>query len=407
MNKKQYRTIILVLGALAALGPFAIDMYLPGFPAIAKDLKTDIAHVGFSLTSYFIGIAVGQLIYGPLIDRFGRKKPLLIGLSIFVLASLGCALAPSVEWLIGLRLLLALGGCVGMVASRAMVRDLFPLKDIPNVFSTLMLIMGVAPIIAPTIGGYVTAAFGWQYIFVVLAIIASAVLFAVARLLPESKGADVSISLKPQFILRDFASVLKERTFLTYAIGSSLASAGLFAYISGSPFVFMEYFGLSDKMYGIAFAMNAAGYITGSQFNRLLLRRQTSEQITLKVGVLQFVAAMALLFGSLTGSLNAVGTLLLLFSFMFSLGVINPNASALAMAPFTKNAGSASAILGSMQMGTGALASAAVSYFHNRTLLPMTGVMAFATILSLVILISYHFISRKKLLASPVYETGH
>ena len=128
MDKKQYRTIILVLGALAALGPFAIDMYLPGFPAIAKDLNTDIAHVGLSLTSYFIGIAAGQLIYGPLVDRFGRKKPLIIGLSLFVLAALGCALVQSVEWLIGLRLLLALGGCVGMVASRAMVRDLFPLK---------------------------------------------------------------------------------------------------------------------------------------------------------------------------------------------------------------------------------------------------------------------------------------
>ncbi|WP_235942052.1 multidrug effflux MFS transporter [Pontibacter fetidus] len=404
MKNKQHRTIILVLGALAALGPFAIDMYLPGFPAIAKDLNTDIAHVALSLTSYFFGIAVGQLIYGPLIDRFGRKKPLVIGLSIFVLAALGCALAPSVEWLIGLRLLLALGGCVGMVASRAMVRDLFPIKDIPNVFSTLMLVMGVAPIIAPTIGGYVTATFGWHAIFIVLAIIAAAVLFAVARLLPESKGPDASISLKPQAILRDFTSVLKERSFLTYAVASSLAQAGLFAYISGSPFVFMEYFGLSDKMYGIAFAMNAAGYITGSQFNRLLLRRQTSKQIALKVGVIQFIAAIVLLFGSLSGNLTAVGTLILLFSFMFSLGIINPNATALAMAPFNKNAGSASAILGSLQMGTGALASAAVSYLHNRTLLPMTGVMALVTTLSLLILGSYHFYTRRNYATTQLCE---
>jgi MFS transporter, DHA1 family, multidrug resistance protein len=403
MTKKQYRTIILVLGALAALGPFAIDMYLPGFPAIAKDLKTDIAHVGLSLTSYFIGIAVGQLIYGPLIDRFGRKKPLIIGLSIFVLASLGCALAPSVEWLIGLRLLLALGGCVGMVASRAMVRDLFPLKDIPNVFSTLMLVMGVAPIIAPTIGGYVTAHLGWQYIFVVLATIAAAVLFAVARLLPESRGADASISLKPKFILRDFSLVFRERTFLTYAVSGSLAAAGMFAYISGSPYVFMEHFGLTDTQYGIAFAMNAAGYILGSQVNRLLLRRSTSKQLTLKIGFIQFVAAIALVFGSVTGSLSALGTLALLFIFMFSLGIINPNASALAMSPFTKNAGSASAILGSLQMGTGALASALVSYLHNRTMVPMTGVMATLATLSLVFLLTARR-SARKAVATQLYD---
>ncbi|MBJ6118842.1 multidrug effflux MFS transporter [Pontibacter sp. BT310] len=403
MTKKQYRTIILVLGALAAVGPFAIDMYLPGFPAIAKDLKTDIAHVGLSLTSYFIGIAVGQLIYGPLIDRFGRKKPLIIGLSIFVLASLGCALAPSVEWLIGLRLLLALGGCVGMVASRAMVRDLFPLKDIPNVFSTLMLVMGVAPIIAPTIGGYVTAHLGWQYIFVVLATIAAAVLFAVARLLPESRGADASISLKPRFILRDFSLVFRERTFLTYAVSGSLAAAGMFAYISGSPYVFMEHFGLTDTQYGIAFAMNAAGYILGSQVNRLLLRRSTSKQLTLKIGFIQFVAAIALVFGSVTGSLSALGTLALLFIFMFSLGIINPNASALAMSPFTKNAGSASAILGSLQMGTGALASALVSYLHNRTMVPMTGVMATLATLSLVFLLTARR-SARKAVATQLYD---
>ncbi|HEY4651327.1 MAG TPA: multidrug effflux MFS transporter [Pontibacter sp.] len=403
MNKKQHRTIILVLGALAALGPFAIDMYLPGFPAIAKDLNTDIAHVGLSLTSYFIGIAAGQLIYGPLVDRYGRKKPLIIGLSLFVLAALGCALVPSVEWLIALRLLLALGGCVGMVASRAMVRDLFPLKEIPNVFSTLMLVMGVAPIVAPTIGGYVTAHLGWQFIFVVLAAIATSVLLAVVKLLPESRGADPSISLKPQFILRDFGAVLKERTFLTYAVSASLAQAGMFAYISGSPFVFMEYFGLSDTLYGWAFGMNAGGYILGSQFNRLLLRRSTSNQITLKLGFLQFAAGAALVLGAVTGSLNAVGTLALLFTFMFSLGIINPNASALALAPFTRNAGSASAILGSMQMGVGALASAAVSYLHNRTLLPMTGIMAVLTTLSLIILVSARW-SNRRAVAAQLYE---
>src|SRR5690606_24641860 len=151
---------------------FSIDMYLPGFSAIAEDLKTDVATVGLTLTSYFVGISVGQLIYGPLIDRYGRKKPFLIGLSIYLLAALGCAFSPHINWLIAMRLILALGGCVGMVASRAIIRDIFPVNETARVFSTLLLVMGVAPIIAPTIGGYLISNFGWPYIFIILSFIA-------------------------------------------------------------------------------------------------------------------------------------------------------------------------------------------------------------------------------------------
>ena len=389
MSKKQQNIIILILGALAALGPFAIDMYLPGFPAIAKDLRTDISHVALSLTSYFIGISVGQLIYGPLVDRFGRKKPLLIGLSLFILAAIGCAFVPTVEWLIALRLLLALGGCVGMVASRAVVRDVFPVKDIPKVFSMLMLVMGVAPIIAPTIGGFVTAHLGWRYIFVVLAAIGVSVMLLIVFLLPESKGPDPDMSLKPKYVLGEFLSVLKNPVFLTYAFAASTAQAGLFAYITGSPFVFMEIFGLSETHYGWVFGMNAFGFIAGSQFNNLMLRKRTSAQITLGAGSVQFLLGMLLLAGNYTGFLGASASLILIFCYLFCLGVLSPNAAALALAPFARNAGSASALMGSAQMAVGALASVIISTFHDGTAMPMMGVMAGTTIISLSLLLGF------------------
>lgn len=163
--RTNMRLIVILLGVLTAIGPLTIDTYLPAFTAIAADLHTDVATVSLSMSSYFIGIAVGQLIYGPLLDVFGRKGPLVYGLLLYILASLGCALSYSVEWLIGLRLILALGGCAGMVAARAVVRDLFPLHETARVFSSLMLVMGLAPIVAPTLGGLIVASLGWRYIF--------------------------------------------------------------------------------------------------------------------------------------------------------------------------------------------------------------------------------------------------
>jgi multidrug resistance protein len=165
MNRKEYRILILILGSLATLGPFSVDMYLPGFPAIAADLHTDIAHVGLTLTSFFIGISLGQIFYGPFIDRYGRKKPLVGGLILFIVAALGCSLAPSIQWLVGTRFFLAVGGCVGMVAGRAVIRDLFPVDRMAQVFSLMMMLGGVAPIIAPVIGGIVVATFGWRFLF--------------------------------------------------------------------------------------------------------------------------------------------------------------------------------------------------------------------------------------------------
>nr|AIA11746.1 drug resistance transporter, Bcr/CflA subfamily [uncultured bacterium] len=189
MTPRRYFLFILILGTLSAIGPFSIDMYLPGFPAIAADLNTSVARVTLSLSSFFIGISAGQLLYGPLLDRFGRKKPLYFGLSLYVLASIGCALATTVDTLIVLRFFQALGGCAGMVASRAMVRDLFPVEENARVLALLMLVIGVSPLIAPTTGGYVSAAFGWHYIFIILTVIGAAILAGVHFVLPETANA--------------------------------------------------------------------------------------------------------------------------------------------------------------------------------------------------------------------------
>lgn len=400
MNRKQKRTIILTLGALAALGPFSIDMYLPGFPAIAEDLNTTISRVGLSLTSYFIGISVGQLIYGPLIDRYGRKKPLAIGLLIYILTAIGCALAPTVDWLIGLRLLLALGGCVGIVAGRAIVRDLFPVNETARVFSSLILVMGVAPIIAPTLGGYVTATLGWRAIFYLLAIIATALLLMTRRFLPESRKPDPGVSLKPAKVAREYAQVFKEPSFLSYAVAGSISFAGLFAYIAGSPFVFMEYFGLDETLYGWLFGLNAFGFILGSQINRLWLRKRSSSQVALRSAIFLAVTSGLLGLGSIFGLLNVASTLSLIFSSLFFMGFLVPNTTALALEPFTRYVGSASALLGSFQMVAGALASALVSALHTGTPGPMALTMAGSALIALVALLVRRIAVKKEMVAS-------
>ena len=386
MSSKSKLHLILILGLLSAIGPFSIDMYLPGFPSIAADLHTTIAQVSLSLSSFFIGISFGQFLYGPLLDRFGRKQPLYIGLSIYLFASIGCVFAPSVKILIVLRFLQAIGGCAGMVAARAMVRDLFAVEDNAKVFSLLMLVVGVSPIIAPTVGGYVTAVYGWHYVFVLLTVMSAGILLAIHFYLPESKKPDTGISLKPKPILRNFIQVAREPQFMTYALTGSVATAGLYTYIAGSPYVFMELFKTSEKQYGWIFALIAMGLIGASQVNSLLLRTFRSEQIIRVALIAQSITGLLLFTGTITGILELFSTIFFIFIFLCCQGFTFPNSSALSMAPFSKNAGSASALLGGIQMCIGACTSALVSVLNNHTALPMTGIMACCAISSLTIL---------------------
>ena len=373
-NKSFY--LILILGLLTAIGPLSIDMYLPAFPDIAKSLHTTVAQVMLSLSSFFIGISAGQLVYGPLLERFGRKKPLYAGLCIYLLASVGCAMATSVNALIAFRLLQALGGCAGMVAARAVVRDLFEVKQNAKVFSMLMLVVAVSPIIAPTLGGYITALLGWRYVFIILIVVNLFILAGVYFLLPESKKPNPNFSLKAKAIFNNFVGILKHPQFYTYALTGAIAYAGLYAYVSGSPYIFMELFRVNEKQYGWIFALISIGVIGSSQLNNIALRKSSSEQIIKAATFCQSIIGIILAGTTILGLNELFITILLIFLFLCCQGFIFPNASALSLAPFGHSAGSASALLGAIQMGIGAGASALVSVLQNGTPLPMTGIMA-------------------------------
>jgi len=388
MTKKKYFLTILILGTLSAISPFSIDMYLPGFPAIARDLNTTVAKVQLSLSSFFIGISIGQLLYGPLLDRFGRKKPLYFGLTLYLASSIGCTFAHSVEALILFRFLQALGGCVGMVAARAMIRDIFPVTEIAKVFSLLMLVIGVSPLLAPTIGGYVTAIFGWHYVFIILTAMSALILAAVHFALPESREPDKTMSLKPKPILNSFFTVLKHPQFYTYTLTGAIAASGLYAYIAGSPYIFMEIFKVSEQQYGWIFAFIAVGIIGASQLNTILLRRFLSENIIVGALICQAITGSILLLGAYYGFTGLISTVFLIFIFLCCQGFSFPNSSALALTPFSRNAGTASALMGSIQMALGAFASVMVSVLSNHTALPMTGVMALCAVSSLVVLLT-------------------
>ncbi|CAN5140214.1 multidrug effflux MFS transporter [soil metagenome] len=386
-NKRQRFTIIFLLGLLSAIGPFSIDMYLPGFISIADDLHTSVDMVAYSLSSFFIGVCIGQMACGPLLDRFGRKRPLYLGLVIYIVSSYGCAVSPTVEWLIFWRFFQALGGCVGMVAPRAIVRDLFPLNENAKILSYLILILGVSPILAPTVGSYVIDAVGWNFVFIVLGMVTLLILIAVILWLPESKQPDPTFSLKPKPIIASFMKVAKDPQFYTYSLAGGIASSGLFAYLAGSPFIFMDLHGLSKPQYGLIFALIAGGLITSSQINTLVLRRFSSEQIMKVILILQSVFGVVLFVGSYFDVLGLYGLITFIFLFLGCQGFSFPNSAALAMAPFNKEAGSASALMGALQMGMGSLAAAAVGLMAARTAMPMTGVMAFGAVVGLIILL--------------------
>jgi len=387
MEKVNKNRIILILGLLSAIGPFSIDMYLPGFPAIAKNLHASIDQVAYSLSSFFFGVCIGQLICGPLLDRFGRRPVLMVGMVIYILASFGCSLASSVESLILFRFVQALGGCVCMVAPGAVVRDVFPVQESAKIFSYLILILSVSPILAPTVGGYITGNFHWSVVFWVLAAVTILMLFAVYKWLPESGHPDASISLRPAAMMRGYREVLRQKQFVIFAFAGSIAAASLFSYIAGSPFVFMTLYGVSEQHYGWIFSLIAAGLISASQVNNLLLKRRSSAQILRRVIPFQSAVGVALVVGVAFHALGLYSMITLLFLFLSCQGFTFPNAASLAMAPFDKGAGSASALMGALQMAFGALCSFLVGIFFDGTALPMVVIMAVCSIISSFILL--------------------
>lgn len=386
MSRKQYLFMILILGSLATISPFSIDMYLPGFPRIATDLNTTIDKVQLSLTGYLIGICIGQILYGPLLDRFGRKKPLYAGLIIYMLASIGCAFTHSVDALIIMRFFQAIGGCVGLVASQALVSDIFAKDKRAEVFSMITLVIAISPMIAPTVGGYVTAAFGWNWIFFILSGIAVAILSGVYFFLPTGKEPDTSVSLKPQAVLGSFFTVLRQPQFLIYTLAGGLATAAPFAYIAGSSDVFMNIYKVTEQQYGWIFAFLAVAMIGSTQLNHFLLKKYNSEQIIKTTLLYQSVVGTLLVLGVYNNWYNLYTLIGMMFIFLTGQGLTGPNTSAISLAPFKKHTGSASALMGSWRMGAGAIISIIVSVMHNNTAIPMVGMMAACSLVSLVIL---------------------
>lgn len=400
MAKSKSFYIILILGSLAALGPFSIDMYLPGFKAIAKDLNTDVPKVSLSLSSFFIGISAGQLLYGPLLDKFGRKKPLYFGLTLYIIASLCCLFVTSIDQLIILRFIQAIGSCAAAVASIAMVRDLFTVEESPKVFASLLLVIALSPMLAPTAGGYLITALGWQSVFVFLSLVAVLLLITTIWLLPESYKPEPTYSLKPKPILTNFFVVLKEPSFYTYALVSAITFSGLFAYVSSSPVVFMDLYKVSETGYGWIFAILSVFFIGFSQVNSFILKWFTSKNIVFWALILQCLVSILFLIAALNNLLSLYVTIGFIALFLGCLGFINPNASALSLAPFTKNAGSASALMGALQMGLGALASAAISMFAADVMWPMPAVMTIAALLALLFLL----IGRRKIKSNTINQ---
>ena len=374
---------VLILGALSAFGPLAIDFYLPGFPAMAQAFATDEKHIQATLAAYFLGLSLGQLAYGPVADRFGRRIPLLIGLVLFTVASLACAFAPTLEALIVARFVQALGGCAGMVLSRAIVSDTCDAVGSAKVFSQLMLVMGLAPILAPMFGGVLVSLHGWQSIFLVLTVFSALCTLAVLLGLPESLPAH-----QPRQplsgALRQYGRLLNDRVFLGHALTGGVAIAGMFAYIAGSPFVFIKLYGVPAEHYGWLFGTNAAGFILMAQVNARLLAKRGPAALLSRAVWVYVTAGLVLLALSALHPAALWPLLIPLFIGIASLGAIVPNASACAMNGQGARAGSASALLGCLQFSVAAGAAALVSALDDGSAIPMALVISLCGVMAVV-----------------------
>ncbi len=378
------KLLILLLGSMAALGPLAIDMYLPSFPTIAAEFHISVAEVERTLAIYFIGLSFGQLIYGPASDRFGRKAPLYAGLTMFIVASAGCALARDVHALIVMRALQALGGCAEMVVARAIIRDRFDPRDATRVFSSLMLIMGVAPILAPLLGGWLIVHAGWRAIFCLQGIVAAICLANVALFLPESLAPERRDRNGVFETLALYWRLLGHRSFMANTMSVSFICAGLFAYIGGSPFVFIQLFGVRQQHFGFFFGINAVGLIAASQINGRVAQSVPLARI-LRAALVVTAISGCVLFADAAGHVGGFpGILIPLWCFVASLGFVFPTSTALAMASQGRNAGNASAVLGCMQFFIGGLSGMLVSSLDNGTALPMCGLIAGAGVAAML-----------------------
>ncbi|MFD5739931.1 multidrug effflux MFS transporter [Streptomyces massasporeus] len=385
----QRRTGLLVtflLGSLTAVPPLAMDMYLPSLPEVTRSLHAPAATVQLTLTACLAGMALGQLVVGPMSDRWGRRRPLLAGLAVFVVATVLCALAPTVELLVAFRLAQGLAGAAAIVIARAVVRDLYDGMAMARFFSTLMLISGVAPIVAPLIGGQILRVTDWRGVFAVLTVIGVLIGVLVWTRLPETLAPAERHSGGVGEALRAMLGLLADRSFTGYMLTGGFAFAALFAYISASPFVIQEIYGASPQTFSLLFGVNSVGLVVVGQINGKILVGRVSLDRVLGVGLaIVITAATALLLMSLGvfGEVGLVPVAAALFVLMSAMGVTLPNTQALALMRTKHAAGSASALLGTTSFLIGAIASPLVGVAGEDTALPMAVVQLAAALVAL------------------------
>ncbi|MGN9840493.1 multidrug effflux MFS transporter [Nonomuraea sp. H19] len=374
-QKSRRGLLLVILGALSAIGPLSIDMYLPALPAITSEMLSAPAQVQLTLTACLIGVSVGQVIAGPVSDVRGRRVPLIVGVAGFMVASLLCAFAPSVPMLIAFRLLQGMLGGAALVIVRAVVRDLYDGAAIARIFATLMLVSGLAPILAPIAGAQLLAFTSWRGVFVALSVAGVVLLVAVLSGVRETLPAEQRESGGLKHTVRTFWQLLRDRSFMGFALTGGLAFSAMFGYISGSPFVLQEVYGATPQQYSLIFGLNAFGLIAMAQVGGRLSGRVPPVRLVVIGLVIGLAGAGLLLTAALTG-LGLQGIVGGLFVIMLGQGLVLPGTGALALASQPAQvAGSASALLGVLQFALGALAAPLVGLVGAGTAVPMAGVM--------------------------------
>ena len=375
-HPRQYSTHwILLLALLTALGPLSIDMYLPALPQMAHDFGVSTQMIANTLPAYFLGLAVGQLIYGPVSDRIGRKPPLYFGLSLYVIASIACVFA-SHEWmLIVSRIFQALGGCVGVVIARAAIRDRLDMQGSAQAFSSMMIVMSIAPIVAPMLGGLILTFFHWQMIFVCLAVIGVICWLCIHFFFTESLTVERRLKLSVYQVTTLYAAILKDDSFRVPMMAGCLTGAALFCYISSASAVFMGQYGLSQQQFSYAFAMIAGGIILMSSLNKHLNTRLGVLQRLRLGGAIQYVGTLIILTAGLMTHAPLALLMFGLFLAVSGIGFTSPNAMALAMSKQAARAGTASAIMGSMQFSFGLLGGIILNFLPWKSSLNMGALM--------------------------------
>lgn len=386
MQQISIRRIAPILGLLGAMGPLAIDMYLPAMPQIAADLNIGEGEVQFSLMAFFAGLMIAQLFYGPLSDRTGRKPMIYTGLLVFTVASIGCALASSAGQLIAWRFIQGLGGSIGIVIGLAVVRDLFTGKQAASLVALIMLVSGASPILAPLVGTSIMAFAPWPAIFVAQALFGTACMICVFKALPETRLEELRRVSNPLAAARNYAHLLVSRRYIPYVAVSSFAMAGFFSYLAASSFVFISLYGLTPTAYSIIFAVNAIGLMAGTQVSPRLIGRFQPQTIIRAALVVYVVAAVLLCTLELVG--GGIGLLplsALLFVIITALAFVMPLNGMMALESYGAISGTAAALLAALQFGAGALASLIVGVLANGTALPMIGTITMCGILGCLI----------------------